>query len=433
MNKKYILCPLLFLLAAAVPSPAQQDFNLRISGGMPVIPLALPPFLSTPEAKKAAEEIQAVLEADLRYTRIFNLLPKTYYDYIRPLARADSPDFKEWQSIQANMLFAAQVGPAPTRGVIFHWYLFDVKSSRLIIQKPYEYQGDSFRTLAHMAADEIMKVLGEKPIFGSKVVFVSKRDGNDELYLMDYDGANQTRLLYNTVMDSNPAWDPSGRRIAYTSWQNQSAGIYILDIYEKSRKRTPVSLKGQNYTPAWSPDGKKIAFTSSMDGNHEIYVAEVEDNPTRVGRIKRLTFNSADDNAPCWSPSGGEIVFTSTRSGFNHIYIMDAEGGNLRRISTGANHFDAPAWSPIGDKIVFVARVDSVFDLYVYHVPSQQTSKLTESNARNESPSWSPDGRHILFTSNISGKNQIHVIDIDGQNLRQLTFVGENRLAKWSN
>jgi len=428
--------PILFavVLAAAVPVAAQQELDLRISGGMPAVPIALPPFLFSPEAKKAAEEIQAVLEADILYTRIFAPLPKTHYNLIRPLTDITKPNFEEWKSIEASVLFAASVTPAPTRGIIFEWYLYDVKTGKTIIPpKRYQYQEENFRSLAHLAADEIMKAFGETPIFSSKIAFVSDRDGNQELYLMDYDGANQTRLTFNKVTDYNPAWDPSGRRLAYSSWQNNVVGVYILDVFEKNRSRTPVSLKGGNYTPAWSPDGKKLAFASTMDGNHEIYVADIESNPTRVGRIKRLTFNPLMDMTPCWSPIGREIVFTSDRGGSNQIFIMDAEGQNLRRISFGANHHDAPAWSPIGDKIVYVARVDNVFDLYIYNVLSRQISKLTEINSQNDSPSWSPDGRHILFTSNISGSKQIHVIDADGRNLRKLTSIGENRLAKWSN
>jgi TolB protein len=77
--------------------------------------------------------------------------------------------------------------------------------------------------------------------------------------------------------------------------------------------------------------------------------------------------------------------------------------------------------------------VDNVFDLYLYNVLSGQISKLTEIYARNESPSWSPDGRHVIFTSNVSGSSQIHSIDVDGRNLRKLTSVGQNKLAKWSN
>jgi|GEM_PF-828026 Periplasmic component of the Tol biopolymer transport system len=301
--KKNVLVTIILFLSAAGGASAQQEFNMRITEGMPAVAFALPPFVAAPAAKDAAAEIHSVLEADIRYTRIFELLPKSYYGYIRPLTDPNSPEFKDWESIQANVLLTGRVEAEPEGGIIFSWVLYDVKSKRTIIApRRFQYKDKNLRYLAHATADEIMKAYGEKPIFTSKIAFVSNRDRNEEIYLMDYDGANQTRLIYNQVNDSNPAWDPGGKRLAYSSWQNLVVGVYILDVFEKARARTPVSLKGQNYTPAWSPDGKKLAFSSSMNGNHEIYVADIESNPTRVGRIKQLTFNPAVDIAPSWSP-----------------------------------------------------------------------------------------------------------------------------------
>jgi len=432
--KKSIISTITVLLFAAGSAAAQQEVTMRINAGMPPVAFALPPFLSSPATKTKADEIQAVLEADIKYTRIFELLPKAHYGYIKALIDYKNPDFKEWESIQANVLFTARVEGAPDGGIIFEWLLLDVKSRRSIVGKSWQYKETNLRKLAHMAADEIMKAYGEKPLFNSKIAFVSTRDKNDsgkneDLYIMDYDGFNQTRITHRPENESNPTWDPEAKRLAYSAWQNNTV-IYIIDVYEG--KRTMVSQKGQNFTPAWSPDGKKLAFSSSMDGNQEIYIAEIEANPTRVGKITRLTFHPEADSAPSWSHDGRQIVFTSDRGGSTQIYIMNAEGGNPRRISTGSNHHDAPAWSPNGDKIVYVARVDSIFDLYFYNVRTGQISKLTESNALNESPSWSPDGRHIIFTSNKSGTRQLHVLDADGLNLRQLTFKGENKLGKWS-
>ena len=151
--------------------------------------------------------------------------------------------------------------------------------------------------------------------------------------------------------------------------------------------------------------------------------------PPASGGSNSLTFNQGVDIAPSWSTTGREIVFTSDRGGTTQIYIMDAEGGNLRRISEGANHHDAPAWSPNGDRIVYVARVDNVFDLYLYHLSSGRISKLTESNARNESPVLVARRPPHHLTSNIGRTNQIHVIDLDGANPRKLTSKGENKLG----
>jgi TolB protein len=434
--KKFILilAPLVLVLAAARPAAAQQDVTLLIKDGMPAIPFALPPFLGSAATQSMAGEIHDVLEADLKYSRIFQLLPKSYYAYI-DAQKLKTIKFPDWESIGASVLFTGEVSLAAGGDIVFERNFYDVKSQRTIIPgKRYQAKKTDLRYLAHKTADEILKAYSEKPLFTSKIAFVSNRDGNDELYMMDYDGANQIRLTFNNVMDYSPAWSPDGAHIAYTSYQNLTAGLYILDVYEG--KRTAVSIRGGNFTPAWSPDGKKLAFSSSMEGNQdnqEIYVADIESGPTRVGRIKRLTFTPASDISPTWSPNGREIAFTSDRGGTPQIYIMDVDGSNVRRISMGANWNDSPAWSPAGDRIVYVARVDNLFDLYVYNIRTTSYQKLTETNARNESPAWSPDGRHIVFTSNMKGGVQLWAIDSDGANLHILTSKGENKLGDWSN
>lgn len=432
MNQRTLVLPILALgLALAFPgrASAQQDYVLTIRDGQAAISFALPPFAATERTRAAAEEIHSVLEADLKYTRVFSLLPKSYYSYIQT-QNLRTIRYEDWESINAAVLFTGEVSLSGGSDLVLERNFYDVKSKKQILPgKRYQAKPADLRFLAHRLADEIMKAYGEKPLFTSKIAFISDRDGNDEVYMMDYDGAGQTRLTFNKVTDYSPSWSSDASRLAYTSYQQLTAGLYILDVYEG--KRTPVSLRGGNYSPSWSPDGRKLAFASTMDGNMEIYTAEIEAGPTRVGRIRRLTFNQGIDTAPSWSPNGREIVFTSDRGGTPQIYICDAEGSNVRRVSFGASYHDSPSWSPSGDRIVYVARVDNVFDLYVYSIRNQSVAKLTESNARNESPSWSPDGRHIVFTSNMRGGSQIWTIDVDGANLRPLTSVGKNKLADW--
>jgi TolB protein len=427
MKHAKLLLGLVLTAAAAGSLISQQDVVLKVTEGVPAISLALPDFAvrsDTPAAKEAAAALNQVLTKDLQYSRVFQLLPKSYYAYIKPLG-PDEVVFKDWASIQAAILFAGEVSEDAGGNILFEGKLYDVKAGRLIKGKRFQAEKGLVRLMAHKMADEIMMVYGEKPIFTSRVVFVSDRDGNDELYMMDYDGANQVRLTFNKVRDYMPAWSLDGQHIAYTSYKNMTAGLYLLDLDQG--KFQAVSTRGTNFAPSFSFDGKKLAFCSTMDGNSEIYLADSDGK-----NVRRLTFNSAIDTAPSWSPTNREIAFTSDRSGAPQIYIMDAEGTNVRRVSFGGNYFDKPAWSPTGDRLVCVARVENIFDLYILNLRTKAFTKLTESNARNESPSWSPDGRHIVFASNLKGGIQIFAIDIDGTNLRPLTTAGSNKLPDWS-
>ena len=427
MKSKIIISALGLLLLFYLLYP-QQEVVLSIKEGMPAIPIALPSFIvydDSPQLSDASQELHQILSDDIRYSRVFQILPKSYYDYIRPL-NPQQIFFKDWESIQAKILFIGEIHSEEGDNILFEGKVYDVRGERFIFGRRYKSERNLLPLVAHKMADEILKVFGEKTIFTSKIVFISNRDGNDEIYMMDYDGRNQTRLTFNTTLDYMPAWAPDGKNIAFTSYRKNKAVLVILNPFEG--EITEVASKGTNFGPSFSPDGKKLAFCSQADeGNTEIFVADSDGK-----NAKRLTFNNAIDTAPSWSPTNREIAFTSDRGGTPQIYIMDAEGSNVRRVSFGGGYHDGPAWSPTGDRIAYVSRVDQIFDIYVLNLRTNQIMKLTESNARNESPSWSPDGRHIVFSSNLTGTIQIYTIDYDGANLRRLTSKGENKLPEWS-
>lgn len=427
-QKTWIIYAVFFLLVGSLLLYPQQEVVLSIKEGVPAINIALPEFTASqgaPSSERAAHTLHQIISDDLEYSRVFNPLPESYYDYIRPLD-PQKIHFKDWESIEAKTLLVGRVEPQENNSYIFEAKLYDVKSERFILGKRYQAEESLLRLAAHKMADEIMKAFGEKPIFTSKIVFISNRDGNDELYMMDYDGHNQTRLTFNNVKDYMPAWSPDGQTIAYTSYRQNNACLYTFNPFQGKIQK--IHCQGTNYAPSFSPDGKKIAFCSTIErGNSEIYVAQGDG-----GSIKRLTFNRAIDTAPSWSPTGRELAFVSDRIGTPQVYIMDAEGSNVRRVSFGSSYHDAPAWSPTGDRMAYVSRAGFMYDLYVLNLRTDQITKLTESNARNETPSWSPDGRHLIFSSNLSGASQIYCIDYDGSNLKRLTSKGDNKLPDWS-
>jgi len=419
-----------FLLGIIFISPLypQQEVVMRIKEGMPIIPVAVPEIViaaDSPELNSAASTLREVIISDLKYSRVFSPLPEDYYKWIDPLNPEDI-EFKKWESIQAKLLLSGEISQNPDGSLLFEAKIYDVKSARFIKGKKYQSDQSLLRLLAHKISNEFMKIYGEPPIFTTKIVFVSNRNGNDELYMMDYDGHNQTRLTFNKTRDYMPAWSSDGKTIVYTAYNDQKAALYLFNPFEGTR--TLVTDHGTSFGADFSFDGKKLAYCSTEDeSNSEIYVCDSSGK-----NIKRLTYNNAIDTAPSWSPNNREIAFTSDRLGSPQIYIMDAEGTHVRRRSFGGNYHDAPAWAPTGDRIIYVSRVAAVFDLYVLNLRTDRIIKLTEGYSRNESPSWSPDGRHIVFSSNRIGSIQLYSIDYDGSNLRRLTSKGENKLPNWS-
>ena len=161
---------------------------------------------------------------------------------------------------------------------------------------------------------------------GSRLVFVSDRDGNSEIYVMDVDGQNQTRLTDYDGWGA-PVWSPDGSRLVFASDRDGNSEIYVMDADGQNQTRLTDS-DGWNGSPVWSPDGSRLAFESDRDGNSEIYVMDADgQNQTR------LTDHDGWDTSPSWSPDGSRLAFVSDRDGNSGIYVMDVDGQNQTRLT----------------------------------------------------------------------------------------------------
>jgi len=405
----------------------QREIRVTLDEGIPLIPVAVPAFTlisgSQPDESLQDELYQTFL-ADLSYSRVFVLISEKYYDYID---RFDPENilYKDWASIQAKILVAGKLEIVGSDRIVFQIRVYDVDSERFIFGKSFSGDRKLVRVIAHKCADEMMKYFGETPFFDTKIAFVSTRDGNEEIYFMDYDAHRKTRVTFNEYIDLLPTWSSDNQKLLYTSYRRGECDLYTFHLY--TGELSILSSGGTNYSADWCRDHNKIVYTSTKnDGNAEIYVKDMDS-----GRETRLTFNRIIDTSPSWSPSGSEIVFVSQRSGNPHIFIMNASGANIRKISSGGTHHDSPDWSPDGSRIVYVSMVNWRLDLFIFNLKNNRVTKLTQNAGRNEMPTWSPDGRHVIFASDRSGQYQIYTVDYDGKNLRQLTFQGKNTMPSW--
>ncbi len=174
-----------------------------------------------------------------------------------------------------------------------------------------------------------------------KVIFTSLRNGDINLFEMDYDGNNVIQITNEYGYDGGAFYSPDGNRIVWRAWypstdkekdmwKNNLSKKFIesvpLDIYVAKRngseKERLTNNGATNWAPSWHPDGKHIVFSSNMDdwredynafgSNFEIYMINIQ-----TKNLIRLTNNNTFDSFPVISKDGSMLVFSSNRDADN--------------------------------------------------------------------------------------------------------------------
>jgi Tol biopolymer transport system component len=309
---------------------------------------------------------------------------------------------------------------------------------------------------------------------GRKLAFVSRRDGNSEIYVMNADGSEQENLTRQPANDSHPSWSRDGRKLVFVSRRDGNAEIYVMNA-DGSGLRNLTRAPSDDLDPAWSPDGRAVAFVQKKcvpsrpcGTAFKAYLAVVNADGSGLRRLTTRPahlFNpswSADGktirygrslvnadgsgsselprNVPlagAWSPDGQRIAVVSVAHGFTEarnpsklgLWVMNADGSNARRVAAKATSGE-PAWSPDGRRIAFrrydrqpqvvpgrVVRSAGPSALFVVNADGSGLRRLTRNAENLRWFAWSPDGRTIAFLRN----REVYIVKADGSAERRLT------------
>lgn len=242
------------------------------------------------------------------------------------------------------------------------------------------------------------------PCTDCKIVFVSARHGNSEIYKCDGDGSNIIRLTNNSANDDHPVWSPDRTQIAFVSDRSGNSEIYIMQA-DGSNVVQKTFLNRYNENPTWSPDGASIAFGSLQNGSMNIWVMTVA-----TGALSLIFEAPGWDSQPCWSPDGSKIAISSDWAAYDFVfdlYYIHLPG--LQPVPVTANIFDAldylhPSWSPNGSKLAFAINRtlgpnNVVTQIGTMNFWDNYPVAIISGAFPSTKTSWSPDGNRILFTS----------------------------------
>jgi Tol biopolymer transport system component len=178
-----------------------------------------------------------------------------------------------------------------------------------------------------------------------RIVFMSVRDGDQEIYSMNGDGSDVRRLTHRQGPDGGPFFSPDGSKIIFRGreipdgqefddykrlldqglWRPGAVEVFVMDA-DGSNLKQVTDLGGANFAPFWHPDGERVIFASNHHNpegrNFDLFMIGLDGSG-----LEQITFTDVFDGFPMFSPDGSRLIFASNRDaaaeGDTNIFIAD--------------------------------------------------------------------------------------------------------------
>ena len=269
-----------------------------------------------------------------------------------------------------------------------------------------------------------------KVLFGIAYESLEQNRKNTDLYVMDADGSNQSRITRTPDSENGAVWIDGGKKIAFTSPVDGKAQLWVMNADGSDRKAAS-DVEGGIEGFLFSPDGTKVVM---------------------IGKVKFS--RTAQDVYPDLSKATGRLIddlmykhWDEWVTEIPHPFIGSFDGNKVTDVKDimADEPYEAPmrpfggieslAWTPDSKQVVYVSRkktgmeyaISTNSDLYLYNLESGATKNLTEGMmGYDTNPVFSPDGNTLAWLSmepdgNESDKNRIFTLDMASGQKTDLT------------
>jgi len=390
---------LLIVLCTSFPACAVLDIEIT-GAGEHQIPVSIVPFEGE---NNLTQSISGIVSSDLTRSGLFRLIDPAGKSPHEP----SEVVYANWAG--ADALAIGHVEILPNGRITVKFRLLDAVRQTELIGQAVSGKSEQIRAIAHRIADMIFeKLTGDPGVFSTRIVYVNRQGKNNRLVVADSDGYDEQIVLATSSHIMSPAWSPDGSHLAYVTFEQGHAVVYVQSVLTNQRLVVSKS-RGSSSAPTWSPDGRQLAIVLTRDGNSHIYLVRPDGKD-----LRQITFGDVIDTEPNFSPDGQSLIFASDRGGSVQAYQMPADGRAAERLTfEGGNNF-SPRYSPDGKSFVFSDWNNGKFYIATEDFQTKQMQVLTNGGWEKK-PSFAPNGKLILFATESNGQGILATVSSDGR------------------
>lgn len=271
----------------------------------------------------------------------------------------------------------------------------------------------------------------------STIIFVSDRDGQKDLYMLQSADPNEPdlyktlrfqvdKILKSNENETNPVISPDGKKVTFV----QGRGRLIVGEIDTDKKKitSQIALLDGWAQPSgltWSPDSKWLAYSlPDLYFNSEIYIHAADDSKEPVN----VSMHPKGDYSPYWSPDGTKLGFISERNnGDNDLWFAWLKKEDWQKTKDDWEEMEDEDENKNGPEKETSEKME--IDLENIHERLEQVTQLPGNEAELN---ISKDGKTFYFVNNRSGRQRfdaeqdLHSIQWDGKKMKRLTQGGQN-------
>lgn len=238
------------------------------------------------------------------------------------------------------------------------------------------------------------------------LAIAAARSHRPDIFLITRDGTVITRV---TTQSSNtdPDFSPDGRTVVFVSNRDGDEELYLYDIASAQTTQL-TSNTASDFFPSFAPNGKDILFVSNRDDPYkwEIYKIGVENK-----HVRKLTANDYWDGFPRFTSDMRAIVFSSKHGHSEDIYTIKTGGGGETVLIESAADDNDP--TIIGDHLYFKSNRDGNWEIYRLNLKTKKLMRLTFDDRPDWNPRVSPDGSKMVFSRQIRDRWHLFYLDFE--------------------